>query len=213
MRDQLRATQEDLGNAKDAIATLQTEQKHLQGLYATKIDELNAAMDAIRNLEVAGQEQQTLIDEYKRTVASLREDLEDVRAQYEEAGGKVTALIEQLTTQKDRYETLRTTCPIIPNGSTIVDGTDGTMFYVERGILRPLAPEVWRSMNSPEFTTFPGYQLRNCSRGPPMEAPTTTAAPETTTAAPTSMSVYALVHAGSWMDEDNFAWPRRDSTA
>ncbi|MGA1495572.1 MAG: hypothetical protein ACO37D_09265, partial [Rhodothermales bacterium] len=201
LRAQLRAAQEDLGQAREVIDTLQQEQKHLQGLYATKIEELNAAMSTIRNLEKTGQEHRDLIADYRILETELRQDLEGTRQQYAEASAKVTELLDQLTTERERYETLRTTCPIIPNGSTVVDGTDGTMYFVEQGALRPMSEEVWRSRGSPEFTAYPGYQLINCSRGPPMEVVTTTPAPVTEPGIEYDGNVYVLVHAGAWMND------------
>lgn len=203
LRRQLESAQKELGDARDTITTLQSEQQHLMGLYQDKIEELLAARTAIQNLEDTNSEQ---LAAFQKRETDLLADIERVRAQYAEASAEVKQLAADLETQKSEYETLRTSCPIIPEGTVVLDGDTGQLYRQDNKTLRPMSPETWRSLGSQQYTVYKGYMLQNCEKGDPIMIEPTTPAPEpeTTTPAPVSWdpTLYAIIHRDTYMNDE-----------
>jgi hypothetical protein len=115
-------------------------------------------------------------------------------------GGAAPPGPEQTTPQQQ--------CPQIEEGTTVLDGSDGSLYKFENNSLRPyMTQEIYKSHGSPQYTVFTKDQLKGCFRGPAMSLKETTPAPQDTTAAPTptepqwDKTVYLLVH-GPTYDRD-----------
>ena len=178
--DQLQQT------AQTTETTLQSTQQQLVALnaeYTQKMKDLDTARQA---------EIKALTDQNQAAVAAAKAEQEK--------------LVGELTTLKTTYDALvskSAECPIIPEGTTLVDGGTGQMYKAEKGALRPLSMDVYRAMGSPAYTTYPSGSLDQCSTGPPYVIPTSTSAPSTTAAPSTDPqfpgTLYVILHAASWL--------------
>ena len=199
LRLQLETAQRELGDARDTISTLQTEQQALMTQYQGKIEELVAARTAIANLERANSDQLSV---FMAIEQDLLADIERVRADYAAATQKIKDLTLELETARSEYDTLRATCPIIPDGTVVLDGGTGQLHVQENGRLRAMSPETWRARGSPAYTTYQSYMLENCPMGDPVMLDPTTPAPVTTTPAPGPSfdpTLYAIIHRDTYM--------------
>jgi hypothetical protein len=180
--DQLQQT------AQTTETTLQSTQQQLVALnaeYTQKMQDLETARQA---------EIKALTDQNQTAVAAAKAEQEK--------------LVAELTALKTTYDALvskSAECPIIPEGTTLVDGGTGQMYKAEKGVLRPLSMDVYRSMGSPAYTTYPSGSLDQCSTGPPYIIPTTTPVPSTTAAPSTDPqfpgTLYVILHADSWLKD------------
>jgi hypothetical protein len=94
-------------------------------------------------------------------------------------------------------------CPIIPDGTIVLDGGDGQLYRQDNGRLRAMTVETWRALGSLPYTTYPSSMLQNCERGNPVMLDPTTPAPPTTTPAPGlefDPTLYAIIHRDTYMD-------------
>lgn len=180
--DQLQKT------AQTTETTLQSTQQQLVALnaeYTQKMQDLETARQA---------EIKALTDQNQTAVAAAKAEQEK--------------LVAELTALKTTYDALvskSAECPIIPEGTTLVDGGTGQMYKAEKGVLRPLSMDVYRAMGSPAYTTYPSGSLDQCSTGPSYIIPTTTSAPSTTAAPSTDPqfpgTLYVILHADSWLKD------------
>ena len=128
---------------------------------------------------------------------------------------QLSGAIEQ---QRQEVQTLKTTCPVIPDGSYIVNGTTGQIYLSERvwengawkQVLYPVPPAVYEQRGSPQYTVYTPEKLTNCVVGDTLQMETTTPAPTTipaSTPPPAAHpkfdgTLYVFVHADTW-DEDS----------
>jgi hypothetical protein len=106
------------------------------------------------------------------------------------------------------------TCPPLEENAIVLDSSTGTVFKVERGLLRAMNADVYKSWGTPQYTkTISGASARVCRKGPPMDGPTPTPTPlvsPTPTAAPLTTlapapqflkapNVVVFVHKATWM--------------
>lgn len=94
-------------------------------------------------------------------------------------------------------------CPIIPDGTVVLDGGDGQLYRQDTGRLRAMTVDTWRALGSLPYTTYPSSMLQNCERGNPVMLDPTTPAPPTTTPAPGpdfDPTLYAIIHRDTYMD-------------
>jgi len=190
---EVRTLRQQLGQANQTIDILQDEQAALMAQYESKIQELLAARQTISNLESANSDQ---ADAFAALEQDLLADIERVRADYAAASQNIKEL-------QGRYEDLRTQCPIIPEGTVVLDGGTGQLYLYENKALRPMSTETWRDKGSPAYTTYQSYMLQNCTKGPAVIVVPTTA-PSTTTPAPVRSAfdptMYAIVHRDTYVE-------------
>ena len=217
LRQQMEAEKQALaeGNAA-AVQQAQVAQQSLMTQLAT----LKQAYDQLTVQNTTAQTtlqqmQQQLADtktEYDQKMqefqAAKQKEVDAISSRNAEAIAKAkaeqTTIIGELTTLKTTYDTLvarMARCPVIPEGTVLVDGGSGQMFRFENGQLRPMSTETYRALGSPSYTTFPQGTLTNCARGSPIIAEVPTSAP--TTPAPTRVpqfdgTLFVVVHGASW---------------
>ena len=217
LRQQMEAEKQALaeGNAA-AVQQAQVAQQSLMTQLAT----LKQAYDQLTTQNTTAQTtlqqmQQQLADtktEYDQKMeefqAAKQKEVDAISARNAEAianaKAEQTTIIGELTTLKTTYDTLvarMTRCPVIPEGTVLVDGGSGQMFRFENGQLRPMSTETYRALGSPSYTTFPQGSLTSCARGSPIIAEVPTSAP--TTPAPTRApqfdgTLFVIVHGASW---------------
>jgi len=168
-------------NAETNLASVQQQLEDVKSQYDVKM----AALLAARKEEV-----DALTAKNSQLVASSRAEQD--------------ALTTELVSLKTKYEELvkrQAQCPIIPEQALVVDGGDGQMFRFENGVLRPMSQEVYRSLGSPGYTTWPAGTLTNCAKGTPLVVVQTTTPPpqpEPTTVPRFGGTIYVLVDAMTW---------------
>jgi len=171
-------------NAETTLSTVQQQLAELKSSYDLKMAQLMAArkeeVDALttKNAELA-------------TVS---------RAEQE----RLTAELLALKTKYDELVKQASQCPVIPEGTILVDGGTGQVYKFESGALRVMSMETYRALGSPSYTTWPAGSLDNCAKGPPLVVQVTTSAPTPQPDASVPRfdgTLYVLIHAMSWKRE------------
>jgi hypothetical protein len=143
----------------------------------------------------------------KQETDALKKENEDAAAI---AKAEQERLSADLASLKQKFETLsaeHAACPIIPEGTILVDGKDGQIYKYQNASLRPMSMDAYRAIGSPNYTTYPDGKLAKCQKGAPISVADITTAPATpmatSTAAPGDHpmfpgTMYVIVHGETW---------------